>query len=113
MTSSRTSWRPTSSASAPLDDKEDAAQALSKYDFLAMPVVDQENRLVGIVTVDDAMDVMEEEATEDFEKMAAMLPSDKPYLEGRRASTRGRARHAVADDPDAVGHLHRHDPQPL
>ena len=63
-----------------LDDKEDVAQALSKYDYLAMPVVDQENRLIGIVTVDDAMDVIEEETTEDFEKMAAMLPSDKPYL---------------------------------
>ncbi len=62
------------------DDKEDVAQALSKYDFLAMPVVDMEQRLVGIVTVDDAMDVIEEETTEDFEKMAAMLPSDKPYL---------------------------------
>ena len=62
------------------DDKEDVAQALSKYDFLAMPVVDMEHRLVGIVTVDDAMDVIEEETTEDFEKMAAMLPSDKPYL---------------------------------
>lgn len=63
-----------------LDDKEDVAQALSKYDFLAMPIVDMEQRLVGIVTVDDAMDVIEEETTEDFEKMAAMLPSDKPYL---------------------------------
>ena len=63
-----------------MDDKEDVAQALSKYDFLAMPIVDMENRLVGIVTVDDAMDVIEEETTEDFEKMAAMLPSDKPYL---------------------------------
>ena len=59
---------------------DDVAQALSKYDFLAMPVVDKEERLVGIVTVDDAMDVIEEETTEDFEKMAAMLPSDKPYL---------------------------------
>ena len=59
-----------------MDDKEDVAQALSKYDFLAMPVVDKEERLVGIVTVD----VIEEETTEDFEKMAAMLPSDKPYL---------------------------------
>ena len=62
------------------DDKEDVAQALSKYDFLALPIVDLEKRLVGIVTVDDAMDVIEEETTEDFEKMAAMLPSDKPYL---------------------------------
>ena len=63
-----------------LDDQESTAQALSKYDFLALPVVDTENRLVGIVTVDDAMDVIEEETTEDFVKMAAMLPSDKPYL---------------------------------
>ena len=63
-----------------LDDQESTAQALSKYDFLALPVVDTEDRLVGIVTVDDAMDVIEEETTEDFEKMAAMLPSDKPYL---------------------------------
>ncbi len=63
-----------------LEDKEDVAQTFSKYDFIALPVVDKENRLVGIITVDDAIDVMEEEATEDFEKMAAMLPSDKPYL---------------------------------
>ena len=63
-----------------LDDQETTAQALSKYDFLALPVVDTENRLVGIVTVDDAMDVIEEETTEDIELMAAMLPSDKPYL---------------------------------
>jgi magnesium transporter len=63
-----------------LDDQESTAQAFSKYDFLALPVVDTEDRLVGIVTVDDAMDVLEEETTEDFEKMAAMLPSDKPYL---------------------------------
>ena len=63
-----------------LDDQESTAQALSKYDFLALPVVDTENRLVGIVTVDAAMGVIEEETTEDFEKMAAMLPSDKPYL---------------------------------
>ena len=63
-----------------LDDQEDVAQILNKYDFLALPIVDTENRLVGIVTVDDAMDVMEEEATEDFERMAAILPTDKPYL---------------------------------
>ncbi len=63
-----------------MDDKEDVAQTLSKYGFLALPVVDTEDRLVGIVTVDDAMDVMEEEATEDFERMAAILPTDKPYL---------------------------------
>ena len=63
-----------------LDDQESTARALSKYDFLALPVVDTENRLVGIVTVDDAMDVLQEEVTEDIELMAAMLPSDKPYL---------------------------------
>ncbi len=62
------------------DDKEDVANALQKYDFLALPVVDEERRLVGIVTVDDAMDVLQEEATEDMEKMAAILPGDKPYL---------------------------------
>ena len=63
-----------------LEDREEVAQAFSKYDFVVLPVVDAEGRLVGIATVDDAMDVMEEEATEDIEKMAAMLPSDKPYL---------------------------------
>ena len=63
-----------------LDDQESTARALSTYDFLALPVVDTENRLVGIVTVDDAMDVLQEEVTEDIEKMAAILPSDKPYL---------------------------------
>ena len=62
------------------EDKEVVAKEMSKYDLLALPVVDNENRLVGIVTVDDAIDVIEEEATEDIEKMAAMLPSDKPYL---------------------------------
>ena len=61
-----------------LDDQETVSQMLSKYDFIAMPVVDQEHRLVGIVTIDDAMDVMEAEATEDMEKMAAIMPSDKP-----------------------------------
>jgi len=63
-----------------LDDQETVARALSKYDFLALPVVDKESRLVGIVTVDDAIDVLQEETTEDIEKMAAILPSDKPYL---------------------------------
>lgn len=63
-----------------LDDQEKAALLFRKYDFLSMPVVDKENRLVGIVTVDDAVDVISEEATEDFEKMAAMQPSEKPYL---------------------------------
>ena len=63
-----------------MDDQETVAQKFKKYDLTAMPVVDGENRLVGMVTVDDAIDVMEEEATEDIEKMAAITPSDKPYL---------------------------------
>ena len=62
-------------------DKETVAQMFQKYDFMVMPVVDEENRLVGIVTVDDAIDVMEEEATEDIEKMAAITPGDKPYFQ--------------------------------
>lgn len=62
------------------DDQEEVAERFNRYDLLSLPVVDKENRLVGIVTVDDAVDVMEQEATEDFEKMSAMLPSEKPYL---------------------------------
>lgn len=62
------------------DDKEEVARTLSKYDFAAIPVVDNENRIVGIVTFDDAMDVIRDEDTEDIEKMAAMLPSEKPYM---------------------------------
>ena len=62
------------------DDKETVANLISKYDLLALPVVDSENRLVGIVTVDDALDVISQEATEDIEKMVAIVPSDKPYL---------------------------------
>lgn len=61
-------------------DQEEAARLLSKYDFLALPVVDAEERLVGIVTVDDAIDVIQEETTEDMEMMAAISPSDRPYL---------------------------------
>ena len=63
-----------------LDDQEQVAQMFSNYDFLALPVVDKEQRIVGIVTIDDAIDVIQEEATEDIEKMAAVLPSDKPYM---------------------------------
>lgn len=63
-----------------LDDKEEVAGQFEKYDLMALPVVDKENRLVGIVTVDDAIDVIQEEATEDIEKMAAILPSDKTYF---------------------------------
>lgn len=61
------------------DDQEEAAEKISDYDLMALPVTDKEGRLVGIVTVDDVIDVMEKEATEDFEIMAAMTPSDKPY----------------------------------
>ena len=63
-----------------LDDQETVAQMLSKYNFLALPVVDTGNLMVGIVTFDDAMDVLEEETTEDIELMAGMMPSDKTYL---------------------------------
>ncbi len=63
-----------------LMDQEEAARVFQKYDFTAMPVVDNENRLVGIITVDDIVDILQEEATEDMEKMAAIVPSDKPYL---------------------------------
>ncbi|MEE1060893.1 MAG: magnesium transporter, partial [Ruminococcus sp.] len=63
-----------------LDDQEKVAQMFSNYNYLALPVVDTENRLVGIVTIDDAIDVIQEEATEDIEKMAAVMPSDKPYM---------------------------------
>lgn len=62
------------------DDQETAVQTMSKYNFTSLPVVDAENRMVGIITVDDALDIMEEEATEDIAKMAAITPSDKPYL---------------------------------
>lgn len=63
-----------------LMDQEEVARQFKKYDFTSMPVVDNENRLVGIITVDDIVDIMEEEATEDIEKMAAIVPSDKPYM---------------------------------
>ena len=63
-----------------LEDQEKATHELSKYNFLALPVVDSEKRLVGIITVDDAMDVLEEETTEDIQKMNAMLPTEKTYF---------------------------------
>ncbi len=63
-----------------LMDQEEAARQFKKYDFTAMPVVDNEKRLVGIITVDDIVDIIEEETTEDMEKMAAIMPSDKPYM---------------------------------
>ncbi len=61
-------------------DQEDVARIFQKYDFTTLPVVDSENRLVGIITVDDVMDILEQEATEDIEKMAAITPTDKPYM---------------------------------
>lgn len=63
-----------------LEDQEDVARAMSRYDLLSLPVVDNEGRLVGVITVDDAMDVMEQEATEDFETMGGMHHSEKTYL---------------------------------
>ncbi len=62
-----------------MTDQEEAARMFQKYGFTAMPVVDNESRMVGIITIDDVVDIMEEEATEDIEKMAAIVPSDKPY----------------------------------
>ena len=61
-------------------DQEEAVDIFRQYGFIALPVVDDENRLVGLITADDILDVADEEATEDFERMAAMSPSDKPYL---------------------------------
>ena len=61
-------------------DQEEVARTFQKYDFTAMPVVDNESRLVGIITVDDVVDILQEEATEDMEMMAAVMPSDKPYM---------------------------------
>lgn len=62
------------------EDVENVADLFNKYDFMTLPVVDSENRLVGIITVDDVIDIIQEEDTEDFEKMAGTVPSDKPYL---------------------------------
>jgi len=61
-------------------DQEEVARQFQKYDFTAMPVVDNENRLVGIITVDDVVDILEQEAQEDIEKMAAIVPTDRPYM---------------------------------
>ena len=63
-----------------MTDQEEAAQMFQKYDFTVLPVVDNEDRMVGIITIDDVVDIMEEEATEDIEKMAAIIPTDKPYM---------------------------------
>ena len=74
-----------------LDDQETVADTVRKYDFMSIPVVDQEQRLVGIITVDDIMDVIEEENTEDFEKMGALIPSEDEYMKtGVRTLARNR-----------------------
>jgi magnesium transporter len=73
------------------DDQEEAAKAIQKYDFLSLPVVDSENRLVGIITVDDILDVVEEEATEDFHKMAAIqMPEERYFRAGYFKQLTGR-----------------------
>lgn len=92
------------------EDREEAVQRMMKYDFISMPVVDRENRLVGIVTVDDVMDVMEEEATEDFEKMAAIVPSERPYLR-TGVFTLAKNRHRLAARAHGFGHDHRRHPR--
>lgn len=74
------------------DDQEEVAQLFAKYDLLSLPIVDHEHRLVGIVTVDDVVEVIHQEATEDFQKMAAMAPSEKPYL---RTSVFSLAKHRI------------------
>ena len=89
------------------DDQEEVAKMFSKYNFLALPVVDTEKRMVGIVTFDDAMDVMEEEATEDMEIMAAMTPSEKSYEKLPLRAVQ--APDPLADAADGVRHLYRHD----
>ena len=63
-----------------MDDQEEVAAIAKKYDLLSIPVVDKEERLVGIITIDDIVDVIEDENTEDFEKMALLLPSEDSYL---------------------------------
>lgn len=69
------------------DDRETGAYRFKKYDLLSMPVVDAENRLVGIITIDDIVDVIEQETTEDIELMAAITPTDKPYIETNAVGT--------------------------
>lgn len=75
-----------------LEDQEEVVKKFNKYDLLALPVVDQEQRLVGIITIDDAVDVMQDENTEDFERMAAMAPSEDTYF---RTSVWTHARHRI------------------
>jgi magnesium transporter len=91
------------------EDQEAVADSFRKYGLLSLPVVDHEDRLVGIVTVDDVVDVIEQEATEDFEKMAAMIPSEKPYLKNQRVSA-GEKQDHVASFTDDQQHGDRRNP---
>lgn len=95
-----------------LTDKEEVAHQLRKYDLLALPVLDNDGLLVGIVTFDDAMDVMVEEATEDITKMAAVAPSKKLTFEGIRLGTR-KAQNPVASGTDVFFYHHRKYYHPL
>ncbi|MFR0734758.1 MAG: magnesium transporter [Oscillospiraceae bacterium] len=90
-----------------LADQEEVARMFAKYNFLALPVVDNENRMVGIVTFDDAMDVMEEEATEDIEIMGGMSP--RKDLQPGHYLGPVQAAHPLAAPADGLRHLHRHD----
>lgn len=84
-----------------LSDKEDVAKDMNKYDFVTMPVVDDEGRLVGIVTFDDAIDVMQDEATEDIERMAAINPTEESYFKTSDLNTP--KTEFLAVDTDVVG----------
>ena len=86
------------------DDQESIAGLFMKYGFLAIPVVDKENRLTGIITFDDIMDVIEQEATEDFQLMAAMSPSEEAYLDTDVFT--GQAKTTLAFNPDDISNLY-------
>ena len=96
------------------DDQEYVAREMQRYDFTAMPVLDNEGMFVGIITIDDAIDVLTDESTEDMQKMAAILPDDDAttYF-GTSVWTHAKQRIPLAADPDAVGHLHRYGHHPL
>ena len=89
-------------------DKEEVAQLFRKYDLLALPVLDKDGLMVGIVTFDDAMDVMVEEATEDITKMAAINPSEKTYF-NTSTFAHAKKQDPMASHPYAYFHYHRYD----
>ena len=89
-----------------LMEQEEVSRQFQKYDFTSMPVVDNENRLVGIITVDDIVDILQEETTEDIEKMAAIVPNDKPYMRTGIIDT-WKKTYPLAVVPHGVGHLYR------